>query len=442
MAGKPFFQSSYLNYRSHLATAPSYTPVIAQRTLGLTHTMPSAQQVSPPEPSKKKTIWPPAIRDYVQRTFAAENDIPGIGRQEVESMLKEIINDAARRDELETTNWEGLPLPQQLIQNRQVQRVGVVKQSLPHPTSMMNPLTKPMIQPTKSPKKRKSNDGDAADDDQKVPPWQKKPQTLSLSDRMTRDVPPAEKRQRKTQDQTQMKGSKYQTDLEKRKKRFQNEAARYESPTGRSSSEEPDRIGPVVGTSQQIEKRYLRLTAPPKPETVRPLAVLAKTLEHLKMKWKTGSDYTWVCDQFKSLRQDLTVQHIKNEFTVSVYEIHARIALQKGDLGEYNQCQTQLKALYKQGLGGHPAEFLAYRILYLLYTCNRSDMNDVLASLTEAEKSEPAVRHALEVRSARALGNYHKFFKLFLEAPYMGAYLMDMFVPRERLAALANICKA
>lgn len=127
----------------------------------------------------------------------------------------------------------------------------------------------------------------------------------------------------------------------------------------------------VVGTSSKLEKPYLRLTSAPDPKTVRPLPTLVQTLELLKKKWRTENNYSYICDQFKSMRQDLTVQRIKNEFTVKVYEIHARIALEMGDLGEYNQCQSQLRGLYAYGIKGSAMEFLAYRILYLLHTKNR-----------------------------------------------------------------------
>jgi len=80
--------------------------------------------------------------------------------------------------------------------------------------------------------------------------------------------------------------------------------------------------------------------------------------------------------------------------------------------------------------------------LYFIHTSNRTALNDVLADLTTAEKEQPAIKHALSVRSSLALGNYHRFFRLYLDTPNMGAYLMDMFVVRERLAALSNICKA
>jgi len=127
---------------------------------------------------------------------------------------------------------------------------------------------------------------------------------------------------------------------------------------------------------------------------------------------------------------------------VQVYEIHARIALEKGDFGEYNQCQTQLITLYESGAEGSAEEFAAYRILYLLQTRNRQEMNSLMAELSDAQKQDQAIRHALEVRSALALANYHRFFKLYQTAPNMGGYLMDFYVKRERLAALTTVCRS
>lgn len=198
----------------------------------------------------------------------------------------------------------------------------------------------------------------------------------------------------------------------------------------------------IVGTCQKLEKPYLRLTSASDPATVRPLPVLKSALKMLKDKWRAGVDYGYICDQFKSLRQDMTVQRIKSDFTVQVYEIHARIAIEQGDLGQYNQCQTQLKDLYAIGIAGSEMEFLAYRLLYLIHCRNKQAINQFMNELTEEHMKNEAVLHALNVRSAIAVGNYTQLFKLYNEAPNMSAYLMDLFVPRERSIALNTMLKA
>lgn len=345
---------------------------------------------------------------------------PSISRQEMEVQLKETISRATDSGQLYTSNWDAMPLPQELIKEARAKQLENLK----------------IRDSPKLGKKRKSLDMEDTNNDSRsatAAPWHRNSleSRTSFATSDTRHLP----------DEPLAK-SKYQKASEKRQKRQERfNSGGYKSPPQRSPTPPPP-AGPVVGTCENLEKSYLRLTAPPKPETVRPERVLRKTLELLKKKWRKESNYNYICDQFKSMRQDLTVQRIKNDFTVRVYENHARIAMEKGDLGEYNQCQTQLMALYKLGLKGNPNEFKAYRILYFIHTANRLALNDTLADLTTAEKSEPSIKHALDVRSALALGNYHRFFQLYQEPPVLGGYLMDMFVGRERLAALCNVCKA
>lgn len=201
----------------------------------------------------------------------------------------------------------------------------------------------------------------------------------------------------------------------------------------------------IVGTSESLEKPYLRLTSAPDPSTVRPERVLRKALERLRQKWAQGAaDYAYICEQFKSMRQDMTVQRIKNRFTVDVYETHARIALQVRDLSEYNQCQTQLKHLYRDDASvcENANEFTAYRILYALATANQASIMHMLKTeLPPALRANPLIAFALNIRAAVAADNYHRFFALCADPP-LQVSLLDMLIDRMRFRALEMIARA
>lgn len=406
---------------------PAYTAVAARQTL-------QPAQSEQAQPNR----WTPEVRDYVQRSFA--HDIPGVTMEEAQNKMMDILGAAASAGTLTSIDWSRYPLPQHLILLERQAPSGLVAPALGS-LSLQNSYVAATAASDTNPSsvtlgKRKSGDFDTESAGQTggTPPWKKQATKLGLEARIT-GKSKAEKKKQSLQSPV----SANDDTLARRRERFGHVST---EPTQYVFDAEPKSQGPVVGLSQTLEKRYFRLTSAPKPAEVRPLPVLKSMMTLLRKKWKSEHNYTYACDQFKSLRQDLTVQHIKNEFTVQVYEAHARIALEMGDLGEYNQCQTQLRALYKMKLGGRPEEFTAYRILYFIFTCNRADMNNALADLTEVDKRTDGVRHALQVRAALAVGNYHKFFRLYQETPFMGAYLLDKCIDRERLAALATICKA
>ena len=71
-----------------------------------------------------------------------------------------------------------------------------------------------------------------------------------------------------------------------------------------------------------------------------------------------------------------------------------------------------------------------------------SDLTTAIASLSKEDREDECIKHSLQVRSAWALNNYHKFFKLYLDAPKMAGYLMDKFVARVRKNYLIAIIKA
>lgn len=68
-------------------------------------------------------------------------------------------------------------------------------------------------------------------------------------------------------------------------------------------------------------------------------------------------------------------------------------------------------------------------------------MNKTLASLSAEERSHPVVAHAVKVISAVNTDNYSRFFRLYQDAPRMGAYIMEWSVGRMRILAYKAILK-
>uniref|UniRef100_A0A0N4ZYZ2 SAC3_GANP domain-containing protein n=1 Tax=Parastrongyloides trichosuri TaxID=131310 RepID=A0A0N4ZYZ2_PARTI len=171
-----------------------------------------------------------------------------------------------------------------------------------------------------------------------------------------------------------------------------------------------------VGTSTELERRYLRLT----------------------------ESYDYAGGQLKSIRQDLCVQNIRNPFAIYVYEECAKVAIENGDKEEFNQSQQQLRQLYSLNPNTkNESDFFGYNLLFLLYTNNAMDINKWMQNLTRDKKNNKVVRFALNVFHALKYKIYPRFFELYHQAPdATSRYLMNIYLDRERCNALNIILSA
>ncbi len=60
-------------------------------------------------------------------------------------------------------------------------------------------------------------------------------------------------------------------------------------------------------------------------------------------------------------------------------------------------------------------EFVAYRVLFYLFTANVRDIATELSDIEQSSEAQvPCVKHAIDVFRAWHVGNYARFFRLYL----------------------------
>lgn len=203
---------------------------------------------------------------------------------------------------------------------------------------------------------------------------------------------------------------------------------------------------------EKAVKKYRRSAAiseQPTPEDVRPPGVLLRTMEYLKRLCDSNAEFLaihdFVRDRTRSLRQDFTLQGVKDDICIRIHEESVRFHIlseqrlfglnsqrfvSKQNMEQLDKCLISLREMYdlrrEKSLPTSPnePEMQAYYIL--------TQMSNLKTCVQVFSSFPSDVRHSKPVQFAqRAMksaspdfGNAATFFNCVREAPYLAACLL------------------
>lgn len=216
-----------------------------------------------------------------------------------------------------------------------------------------------------------------------------------------------------------------------------------------------------VGTSTELERNYTRYE--PLVEDIRPLTVLKDAYAHIAARASAmeaaeskKAAQKYLSDQLKGMRQDLRVQNIVDDFTVMVYEVHARLCLAMGDIGEFNQCQAGLRQFYTMDAVDlarcDVRSFFLYRLVYLTLSGQYDSLSTEVIHFTNGQLQgtdrvgrhidRETVNRALALCAACNTGDTPSLCRLLLGFEVEMAYLVRIYLQKLRIMWLKEILTA
>lgn len=399
------------------------------------------------ENEKKGSLWPSSLEEFVNRSFTRSQRLLAEDQKEFNRQLQSLIEQAVSSGTVWTNNWNE-------------QRIPVLDS--PGSDLQLDILSnKPVL------KKAKKASGEASIFMPSAPRQKLKApkETVSKATDLAKSRVDLSGMLSHNPEASMLSQNNYASDEKKRLRMERFHSPRANTPRNQYQATSNKRGHIIEGTCEDLEKQYLRLTSEPDPLKVRPQRVLERSLEFVidKYKKEPNTGYAYVNNQLKSIRQDITVQHIRNDFVLRVYETHGRIAIANNDLGEFNQCQSQLiylynlKKKYDRNLTNDfffvEAEFTCYRILYMIMTSNYPDIHRLKIELLTTNRKkentmEKFITQAFDMYVYQVRGDYYNFFKIYeqfrdYQSLKLAFHLIrENLITKERIKALNVIVRA
>jgi len=209
----------------------------------------------------------------------------------------------------------------------------------------------------------------------------------------------------------------------------------------------------MIGVSTALERPFNRLQEKPEANVVRPEPVLKQSLTYIFEKAEKfenkAESYVYLNEQLKSIRQDLVIQQIENEFALECLVTHARLCLEipsePGDLGEFNKNQSLIRHLHtKLPESDSKIEFLSYRIIYYAILRNRGWIAaELRAATTDAMLKNPVISHAIDVAIAAEQDDFSSLAVLYGKCPSESTQrlMLHFYTKRNRCRWLQMKCR-
>ena len=429
ISSAPYSHSAASYTQSSHYTTPSSASHATVSTASSANSSKTSHSTSSSDASAKNDGWPDSLRAYIERCYAIT---PESDRPELERKLYEMIKLAEQSNAIWTRDWSKMAVP-----------VTSSQRSAPskEPTAFTFG-SKKAGEPQRSKLSKKERAAQQAHSTSQSYQQLQAQQSSGRSNKRGEDELDEEEEEAKRLS---------------RASRFQNDPKKA-SFSSSSSSHQPSSFGgyggyvevssyedtePIVGTSTTLEKPYLRLTERPVPSSVRPLSVLKKSLALMREKKRNGAPWKeYLAGQMQSIRQDIIIQAIADDFALDVYETNARWCLENDDIAEFKRCLLRIDEFYNHLdlTSEHQDEFSCYSLLYHLLPEDFPSLNADLAALAHGRKQlSPAIQHCIRICEAYIDNNWSLFFKLSQTTHFLEKHLLDKAAERIRINSLTTI---
>lgn len=242
--------------------------------------------------------------------------------------------------------------------------------------------------------------------------------------------------------------------------------------------ERPDPRNPGRTSAELAVKSFARTGIDEQgPKAFRTRETLVRTMDHLRrIMDRTDAPFSlihnFLFDRYRSVRQDLYVQGIEDEFACEIFEEIIRYHI----LCEHELCESEATVSDHEGFSSHlnveqmnkalislldmykvaqdsgvprdtdiEAEFRAYHLCTIMaqhgkFAESRLQFYTSLQAMRPEVQQAAPVQLVLRLRCAMADNNYVAFFQLMRRAPYLLACLAHAYFPAVRAAAFGAIC--